>query len=218
MESEKGTGSQGPITIDVVDRDRKAVGSLDLDPAVFAAPVKTHLLHEVVVYQEAKARAGTAATKTRGMVEGSSRKPFRQKGTGRARQGSRKSPLLQGGGTIFGPSPRDYTSKVPKKVKKAALKAALSAKRGEEKLLIVDEVPLGEIKTREMAEWMEDLGTGMNALIVVPERDEKAELSARNLKKVKVIRAEGLNVRDILLHDYLVLTKGAVEKIQETLS
>jgi len=207
------------ITQDVLDRERKTVGTMDLDPAVFGSPVKEHLLHQMVVYQQAKHRSGTAHAKTRGEVNSSGRKPWRQKGTGRARAGARSSPLWTGGGVIFGPSYRDFSIKLPKKVRKAALKSALSAKRKDQRLLVVDELDLDEIKTRDLVEWIKDLELdGRKVLIVIPEKDEKVELSARNLQRVKVLRAGGLNVRDILFYEWLVMTRGAVEKIQEALA
>lgn len=208
---------KAPVSADVLDRKRNPVGKIELDARVFDAPVKIHLLHEVVLYQQAKHRSGTACTKTRGEVAYSNKKPWKQKGTGRARSGERGSPLWEGGGVTFGPKPRDYTFKVNKKAKKAALRAALSAKRLEDKLLIVDELKLEAVKTRGLLDWLSDLGVGMNTLVVIPEADSKVELSARNLPKVKVLRAAGINVRDILLYDRLVLTKGAAEKIQEEL-
>lgn len=218
MDTDKSAESRTTIAMDVVDRNRNPVGNMDLDASVFDAPVKTHLLHEVVVYQEAKHRAGTGSTKRRGEVSGSNAKPYRQKGTGRARAGERTSPLRKGGGVIFGPKPRDFSVSVPKKVRKAALKSALSAKRREDKLLLVDELDLERIKTRDLVDWLEGLGIESSALVVIAEKDEKVMLSARNLKGVKVVVAEGANVRDVLLHDLLVITRGAAEKIQEALS
>lgn len=209
--------SSGPITVDVVDRSRNPVGQMALDPGVFDAPIKKHLLHEVVVAQEANHRRGTASTKTRGEVAGSNKKPWRQKGTGRARSGERTSPIWRGGGITFGPRPHDHSVKVPKKVKKAALKAALTAKRKDDKLVVVDELKLSRIKTQDVTGWLHDLGIGENALIVIPAADPNLELSVRNLPRVKVLRAEGINVRDVLLYDRLVLTRGAAEKIQEAL-
>lgn len=207
-----------PITVAVVDRTKNPVGHLDLDPGVFDVKVKPHLLHEAVVYQEARHRAGTACTKTRGEVAGSNRKPWRQKGTGRARSGERRSPLWPGGGITFGPRPRDYSLKTPKKVRKAALKAALTAKRREDRLMVVDEVKLPRVKTKEFAAWLKDLGLKGKVLVVIPEADEKVELSARNLPGVKVLRAEGINVRDVIRHEWLALTRSAAEKIQEALT
>ena len=218
MEAEKTGASKEPIRVEVLDRQKNPVGTVELDPGVFGAEIKTHLLHEAVVYQEAKHRAGTASTKTRGEVAGSGRKPWRQKGTGRARAGERRSPLWTGGGITFGPRPRDFSIKVPKKVRKAALRSALSAKRGEGKLVVVDELKLDRIKTRDLQAWLDGLGIGPNALVVIAEADDKVERSARNLARVKVIRAEGINVRDVLLYEKLVMTTAAALKVQEALS
>ena len=207
-----------PITIDVLDGNRNAVGKMDLDPAVFGAPVKVHLLHQSVVYQEAKHRAGTADTKDRGEVAGSNRKPWRQKGTGRARSGERTSPVWRGGGVTWGPHPRDYSLKMSKKARKSALRAALTAKLQEESLLVVDELKLEKIGTKLLLGWVKGLGAGEDVLLVIPAADDVIEISARNLPAVKVIRAEGLNVRDILRFKKLVLTRGAAEKVQEALA
>ncbi|HUT54025.1 MAG TPA: 50S ribosomal protein L4 [bacterium] len=217
MEGEKTTGS-GPITFDVMDAHKNPAGKIELDPAVFDAPVKTHLLHEVVVYQEAKHRRGTACTKTRAEVAGANKKLYRQKGTGRARAGELRSPVRRGGGVVFGPKPRDFGFKVGKKVKKAALRSALSAKLKEEKLIVVDELKLTKVKTKLLLDWLAGVGAGRSALVVIPAADQTVELSARNLRKVKVLRAQGINVRDILLHDKLVLTREAAVKIQEALA
>jgi large subunit ribosomal protein L4 len=216
MEGEKTAGAAA-ITFDVMDAQHNAVGKIELLATVFDAPVKTHLLHEVVVYQEAKHRRGTACTKTRAEVAGANKKLYRQKGTGRARAGELRSPVRRGGGIIFGPKPRDYEFKVGKKVKKAALRSALSAKLKEDKLIVVDELVMAEIKTRALAERIEKLTAGVSALVVIAEADEKIRLSARNLPKVKVLLVQGLNVRDVLLHDKLILTRAAAEKIQEAL-
>lgn len=218
MEREETINNAGPIAFDVLDSNKNSVGQIDLNPSVFDAPVKIHLLHEVVVYQEAKHRAGTASTKTRGEIRRSKKKPWKQKGTGRARIGDRGSPLWRGGGVIFGPKPRDFSIKVPKKIKNAALKCALTLKRKEDNLLVVDDIKMENIKTSEFMNWLNELDIGENVLVVIPESDKNIELSSRNLPKVKVLRAEGINVRDILLHERLVLTKGAAEKIQETLA
>jgi large subunit ribosomal protein L4 len=217
MEGEKQTGSGAPISFDVMDRHNNPVGKIELDPAVFDAQVKTHLIHEVVVYQEARHRRGTASTKTRGQVAGSNRKPYRQKGTGRSRAGERGSPLWRGGGVIFGPRPRSFKNKVPRRIRKAALRSALSLKRSEGKLLLVEDIKLDRVKTTDLVDWLREAGVGDNALLVIPDADANVELSARNLPRVKVIRAQGVNVRDLLLHDRLVLAKDAAVKIQEAL-
>jgi len=204
-------------TLDVLDRNNQKVGQVELSEAVFGAEVKPHLLHEVVVWQLAKRRAGTACTKIRKEVRGGGRKPWRQKGTGRARSGSRRSPLWRGGGTTFGPKPRDYNYSVPKKVKKAALRSALSSKLGEEKLTVLRGFDLESIKTKDFVAVLSNLAAG-DCLVVIPSADEMVEKSGRNVPRVKVLRAEGLNVYDILKHDRLLLLEGAVAGIEEALS
>lgn len=204
-------------TVEVFDSKREKVGSLELSDAVFAAELKPHLLHEVVVWQLACRRQGNADTKVRHEVRGGGRKPWKQKGTGRARSGSRRSPLWRGGGTIFGPHPRDYSYTLPKKVKKAALRVALSDKLREEKLLVLKGFDLSEIKTRAFVEVLGRFDV-KNALIVTLGVDATLEKSARNVARIKVLRAEGLNVYDILRYDNLVLVEQAVARIEEVLS
>ena len=189
----------------------------ELPESIFGVAVRPHLLHQAVVMQLNNRRAGTASTKTRGRVRGSGRKPWRQKGSGRARAGSVRSPIWVGGGTVFGPLPRDYSYRIPKKARRQALLSALSLKRQEEKLVVVEPEDVTEIKTRLMAEAMASLGVG-NALFVIAENDEKIELSARNLPRVKVLRVAGLNVYDLLRFEYLVLTRDALRKIEERFS
>jgi len=186
----------------------------ELPESIFGVPVRPHLLHEAVVMQLNNRRAGTASTKTRGQVRGSGRKPWRQKGSGRARAGSVRSPIWVGGGTVFGPLPRDYSYRIPKKARRQAVLSALSLKRQEEKLVVVEPEDVTEIKTRLMAEALASLGVG-NSLFVIADRDERIELSARNLPNVKVLRVAGLNVYDLLRFEYLVLTRDALSKIEE---
>jgi large subunit ribosomal protein L4 len=218
MDSETKQTSTEPITVDVIDKGKKKVGTIDLSPDIFDAPVKAHLMHEVVVYQQARHRRGTADCKTRGQVTGSTTKPWRQKGSGRARAGTRKSPIWRSGGVIFGPHPRDFSFKIPKKVRKAALRGALTQKRVDEKLTVVDTLKIEEIKTKSMVSWLEGLELGKNVLVIIPDIDKTAEISARNIPKVKVLRSVGINVRDLLYHDRLVMTSEAVKKVQEALS
>ncbi len=218
MEAQNTDGQKGPIQVPVLDRERNSVETIELDSAVFGAPIKVHLLHEVVVYQEAKHRSGNACAKTRGEVSASNAKPWRQKGTGRARAGRRSSPLWRSGGVIFGPKPRDYSFKVSKKIKKTALRMALSSKVEDGALTVVDELKLERVKTRDLLDLLGALEVGENALLVIAAADESLELSARNLPKVKVIRAEGVNVRDLLLYKKLVMTREAAAKVQEALS
>ena len=187
-----------------------------LPESIFGAPIRPHLLHQTVIMQLNNRRSGTASTKTRGLVRGSGRKPWRQKGTGRARVGSIRSPLWTGGGTTFGPQPRDYSYRPPKKARREALLSALSLRRQDEKIIVIDKLELAETKTKLMREVLENLGV-KSALIVIHESDEKVERSARNLGTVKVLRAEGLNVYDILRYEHLVLTEQALGVIEERL-
>ncbi|MFZ5586664.1 MAG: 50S ribosomal protein L4 [Thermodesulfobacteriota bacterium] len=203
--------------VDVYNSQREKVGEIELNEAVFGAELKPYLLHEVVLWQLAKRRKGTADTKVRHEVRGGGKKPWRQKGTGRARSGSRRSPVWRGGGTIFGPHPRSYAYTVPKKVKKAALRVALSDKLREEKLVVMSGFDLAAIKTKAFVEVLGRFALS-DALVVTHQPDEILEKSSRNVPKVKVLRAEGLNVYDILRHDALVLLQPAVARIEEALS
>jgi large subunit ribosomal protein L4 len=189
----------------------------DLKSEIFGARVNAHLMHQVVVAQLNNRRAGTAATKTKGFVRGGGKKPWRQKGTGRARAGSIRSPIWVGGGTVFGPHPKDYEVRLPKKARRAALLSALSLKKREGKLLVVEQLDLSESKTKLMRQLLDELKV-QSALIVLPEGNPKLELAARNLPTVKVIRAEGLNVYDLLRYDHLILTTAAVKAIEERLA
>ncbi len=184
--------------------------------SIFGVQIRLHLLHQMVIMQLNNRRSGTASTKTRGLVRGSGRKPWRQKGTGRARVGSVRSPIWIGGGTVFGPQPRDYSYRLPKKARREALLSALSLRRRDEKIIVVDKLELAEAKTKLMREVLENLGV-KSALIIIPEPDEKVVRSARNLGSVKVLRAEGLNVYDILRYEHLVLTEQALSVIEERL-
>ena len=187
-----------------------------LPESIFGVPIRPHLLHQTVIMQLNNRRSGTASTKTRGRVRGSGRKPWRQKGTGRARVGSIRSPLWTGGGTTFGPQPRDYSYRLPKKARREALLSALSLRHKDEKIIVIDKLELAETKTKLMLEVLKNLGVE-SALIVIHESDEKVERSARNLGTVKVLRAEGLNVYDILSYEHLVLTEQALGVIEERL-
>lgn len=203
-------------TLDLVDKERRVKETLTLPDAVFGAEVKTHLLHHAVVAQLAARRAGTASTKTRKDVSGGGKKPFRQKGTGRARMGSSRSPLLRGGGTVFGPQPRGYEIKVNRKAMKAALRSALSAKARDNKLLLVDDLDLSEPKTKEFLKVAAALGIS-DALLVIDGAPGNLGLGIRNLRSFKALPAAALNVYDILSYDQLVLTRPALEKITEVL-
>lgn len=193
------------------------VGELELPDAIFAEDRYDHLLHEVVRYQRAKARRGTACTKERSDVSGGGKKPYRQKGTGRARQGTRRAPQFAGGGVVFGPKPRSYAFKLNKKVRRNALKSALTRRAADTKLVLVDELSLPEIKTQQFAAFLDRFEVD-SALVVLHEDDRVVQLSARNIPKIKVMRSEGLNVLDVLRHEHLILTVPAVEKVKERLA
>ena len=203
--------------IDVYNSNKEVVSSVELNKAVFGVEAKEHLFWDVVKMQLNNRRSGTARTKTRAEVAGSGKKPYRQKGTGRARAGSVTSPIWVGGGTIFGPKPRDHYYKVPKKIRKAALRSALIKKLSDGKLTVIESFDISEIKTKRFLEIMEKLGLS-KALIVIAEHDRNLELSARNVRGIKILMAEGLNVFDILKFDNLVITRGALETIHKALS
>lgn len=199
--------------IDVLNSKAEKVAQTELADTIFNVPVKPNILHEVVTMQLANKRSGSASVKHRSDVKGSGRKLFRQKGTGRARRGDTKSPLLRGGGSVFGPDPRSYAYKVPKKVRRQALKMALSIKLSEDSLVVLDELNLDEIKTKEFIRVMDALDMN-NALIVTDKKNENLELSARNVPDVKVLRIEGLNVYDILRYKNLVLLESSIKGIE----
>jgi large subunit ribosomal protein L4 len=202
------------LSIPVVSQTREKVGELQVPAAVLAGPVREHLLHAAVQVRQASRRAGTAATKTRGLVSGGGKKPWRQKGTGRARAGSIRSPLWAGGGTIFGPQPRDWSTRLPKSARRAALRAALSDRHGAGALLVVDGVRLAEPKTKQMLAWLAGLGIeATSALVVLAGPDQAVERAARNLPHVKVTTAGALNVYDVLAHRQLVLTGEALTAV-----
>jgi large subunit ribosomal protein L4 len=202
--------------VDVYNVKNEKVGEVELSDRIYNAPIRPHLLHEVVTAQLAARRSGTAKTKVRSEIRGSTRKPYRQKGTGRARAGSRKSPLWRGGGAIFGPQPRDYGWSPPKKVRREALRVGLSAKLQDKELVVVDDMTLDEIKTRNFVETMKSLGLD-NALVVTEGPDDKLEKSSRNVPGFKVLRAEGLNCYDLLKYRNVVLLQTSLPKIEERL-
>jgi large subunit ribosomal protein L4 len=199
--------------VDVINSSGKKVSQVDLNDEIFNVPVKKSVLHEVVTMQLANRRAGSASTKHRSDVTGSGRKLFRQKGTGRARRGNIKANLLRGGGVAFGPKPKSWAYKVPKKVRKLALKMALSSKLKDENILILDQFELDEIKTRAFSEVAGNLNVE-NALIIIDQENENLSLSSRNISEFKVMRFEGLNVYDILKHKTLVLLEASVKAIE----
>jgi large subunit ribosomal protein L4 len=188
-----------------------------LKEEIFGAKTRLHLLHQTVLMQLANRRAGTAATKSKGWVRGGGKKPWRQKGTGRARAGSIRSPLWVGGGTIFGPQPRDYSFRMPRKARKEALLSALSLKNRDGKIIVVDKLDLEEAKTKLMVKALAELKV-TSALIVISQPDEKIERSSRNIPAVKVLRVEGLNVYDLVRYEHLVLTEGALKLLEERLA
>ncbi|MFZ5897679.1 MAG: 50S ribosomal protein L4 [Bacillota bacterium] len=202
----------------VVNTNGERVGEIELSEDVFGQPVNEAVLHEVVVMHLANRRRGTHDTKTRAEVRGGGRKPWRQKGTGRARHGSIRSPIWRGGGIVFGPHPRDYSYSVPKKVKRMALKSALSAKVKEGKLIVLDALTLAEPKTKEMVNVIDNLKVNNGALFVTAERDLNVEKSTRNIPGFKSLEARQLNVYDLLDHDNLVLTRDAVTRVEEVLA
>lgn len=209
---------QAAINAPLVGLDGTVASSVELEAGVFGAELKPHLIHEVVRAEAAAARAGTRGAKSRGQVAGGRAKPWRQKGTGRARQGTTRAPQWKGGGAVFGPVPRSYSHKLPKKMRRAALRSALSQRIKEDALTIVEALPLEEYKTKRVSEMLAALGLeGNSVLLVVDAANVFLERSARNLYGVSVLRAEGLNVYDVLRHDKLVMTKAAVPLVAERL-
>ena len=200
--------------VSVYNMEGKEVGTIELNDAVFGVKVNEHLVHMAVVQQLANNRQGTQKAKTRSEVSGGGRKPWRQKGTGHARQGSTRSPKWTGGGVVFAPVPRDYSFKLNKKEKRAALKSALTSRVEAGKLIVVDELKFDEIKTKKFQAVLDNLKVS-KALVVLAENDEKVVMSARNIPAVKTALTNTINVYDILKGDTLVLTKDAVAKIEE---
>ena len=206
-------------TVDVVTLQNSRAGSIELPPAVFEVQVKPDLFHAEVRRQLAARHTGTHSTKNRHAVSGGGSKPWRQKGTGRARQGSTRSPQWSGGGVVFGPVPRGYEHSLNKKVRRAALRGALSLRQQESAITVVDAFEVSEFKTSRVAEALAALGlAGRSVLIAIADADEKLEISARNIPRVAVIRVGGLNVYDVLRHERLVLTRAAVEALDLRLS
>jgi large subunit ribosomal protein L4 len=204
-------------TVDVFNLESKVTGRLELSDAIFGVPVKSHVLHEVVIYQLAKRRAGTAKAKGRSEIRGGGKKPWRQKGTGRARAGTSRSPIWRGGGTIHGPQPRDYEMRIPKKVRRLALKMALSQKVLDDGFKVIDQLRLDRIRTKDFVDLLDRFELG-KTLVVLPEPDEMIEKSARNIPNVKVLRSEGLNVYDLLNYHAVILSRECVSRIEEALA
>ncbi len=197
------------------DRTGASIGSVELSDELFAAPVNVAVLHQVVTAQLAGRRIGTHATRTRGVVRGGGRKPYRQKGTGRARQGSRTAPHYRGGGTVFGPHPRSYEQRLPRKMRRQALRGALTAKFGDAAIRVIDAFDLEQIKTRDIAGILASLQAAGRVLVVAPASDERLRLSARNLPTVDVILADSLNVVDLMNADTVVIEQPALARMEE---
>ena len=200
------------VTLAVYDIGNQKVADMEMDERIFDAKVQPSLLHDVIRKTLASRRRGTAATKNKALVRGGGAKPWKQKGTGRARSGSRRSPLWRGGGTIFGPMPREYAFSLPEKMRRAGLRAALTLKHKEGKLILLDDFPLDGFKTRQVLEILERF-QAKDALIVADQKRDFLERSARNLPKVKVLREEGLNVYDIVTHEYLILLRQVAARL-----
>lgn len=194
------------------------VGEIELNDSVFGVEPNQHVLFEAIVMQRASLRQGTHKVKGRSEVSGGGRKPWRQKGTGRARQGSIRSPQWRGGGTVFGPVPRSYSYKFPKKVRRLAIKSALSSKVLEENILVLESLAFDAPKTKDFKAVLNGLSVDKKALIVTTDVEENVALSARNIPGVTVVSANGINVLDVVSHDKLIMTKAAVEKVEEVLA
>jgi large subunit ribosomal protein L4 len=200
--------------VSVYNMEGKEVGTMDLNDSIFAVEINEHLVHMAVVQQLANNRQGTQKAKTRSEVSGGGRKPWRQKGTGHARQGSTRSPQWTGGGVVFAPTPRDYSFKLNKKEKRAALKSALTSVVNENKFIVVDELKLNEIKTKDFAKVLTNLNVE-KALVVLDSNDKNVVMSAKNIPTVKTALTNTINVYDILKYNTVVVTKAAVDQIQE---
>ena len=200
--------------VSVYNIEGKEVGTIDLNDAVFGVEVNEHLVHMAVVNQLANNRQGTQKAKTRSEVSGGGRKPWRQKGTGHARQGSTRAPQWTGGGVVFAPTPRDYSFKLNKKERRAALKSALTSRVEEKKFIVVDEINFDEIKTKKFQDVLNNLSVS-KALVVLEDGNKNAELSARNIADVKTAKTNTINVYDILKYNTVIATKAAVQAIEE---
>jgi large subunit ribosomal protein L4 len=201
-------------SVAVVDQSNKKVRDAEI-PVLFTTDIRPHLLHSAVVNQLANKRAGTAATKNKALVSGGGKKPFKQKGTGRARAGSNRSPLWRHGGTVFGPMPRKYSYSIPKKEKRAALVDAIASKVVENRLVLLDSLELAEPKTKLLAALMETLGVQDNAVVLISGDNRNLQLAARNIPSIKVLRTNNINVYDLLKYRHLITTQDALNAIQE---
>jgi len=202
------------MQVSVLNMAGETVGQVELVDTIFSAPVNGPLMHQAMVRQLANARLGTAKVKTRGEVAGGGRKPWKQKGTGRARQGSTRAAQWRGGGIIFGPSPRSYQQQMPRKMRRAALCSALSVKTAEERVIILDELKVAAPKTREMTQALKAWAVDTKVLILCAEANEMVERSANNLTDVKLLRASYLNIRDLMTYDYLVIPQDALAVLE----
>ncbi|HKM18027.1 MAG: 50S ribosomal protein L4 [Firmicutes bacterium] len=194
------------------------IGDIELNNAIFGVKINEGLMHQAVLSHLAKRRQGTAATKNRSQVRGGGRKPWRQKGTGRARVGSIRSPLWVGGGVVFGPTPRDYAFNMPKKARRMALKSALSAKVRDGELIVLDELKIDEPKTKLMVKVLKALNADQKPLIVISDWDSNIELATRNIPRALLLKSSGLNVYDVLNHDRVIFTKDALTRLEEVLA
>jgi large subunit ribosomal protein L4 len=199
----------------VYNVDGSQVGDIELAEGVFGIQPNTHVLHSAVVLQQAAVRQGTHKTKGRSEVRGGGRKPWKQKGTGRARQGSIRSPQWKGGGVVFGPTPRGYGFKLPRKVRRLAIKSALSSKVATNEFIVLDQLSLSAPKTKDIAKLLSNLKVSRKALVVTADFDNVVALSARNIPGVKFVAADGISVLDVMFHDKLIITKDAVAKVEE---
>ncbi|HLE30615.1 MAG TPA: 50S ribosomal protein L4 [Anaerolineales bacterium] len=202
------------MEIEVKNMQGETVKRIELPAAIFEAPINRDLMHQALVRQRANARLGTRDTKSRGEVAGGAKKPWKQKGTGRARQGSTRAPQWKGGGKVHTPTPRDYTQKMPRQMRRAALRSALSVKAADQQIVVVDELKLDAPKTAEMLKALAALVGADSALILLPARDEKVEKSIRNIEHAKYLRANYLNIRDLFGYDKVVMPLGALDVIQ----
>ncbi len=206
------------MKIDVLNLKGEKVNTADLPASIFEAPIKQELMHQALVRQMANARLGTHKTKSRGEVSGGGRKPWRQKGTGRARHGSIRSPIWVGGGKVHSPRPRSYDKRMPKKMRRAALRSALSVKAAAKEIIVVDEFTMAAPKTKDLLQIIADLAGGADALILLPERERNVEKSARNLAEAKTLRAEYLNIRDLLKFGRLIIPLASLEVVKSFLA
>jgi len=205
------------MEVDVMNMKGKVVRSVELPAAIFEAPVRKDLMHQALVYQQANAHLGTRKTKGRGEVSGGGRKPWKQKGTGRARQGSTRAPQWRGGGKVHTPIPHSYALQMPKQMRQAALRSALSVKISEKAIIVVDRIALPRVNTQAMAKALQTVAGTEDALVLLPERNEAIERSTRNLAKAKTLRASYLNIRDLFKYEKLILGMESLEQIQKWL-